>query len=129
MTNSITHKNKKYGVQSVEETLGYAVPNTEDPVMKLKVKKILKQKLRKRGGSFGESKIGGVIGWWDGLTAKKKLKVVAILGLSKRDAKAFLKLARSTQLEVEAYYAKHKGKIEGVDSFDAFKELVEKRKG
>lgn len=128
MTNSMKYKDSDNGVQSVEETLGYAVPNTEDPVMKLKVKKLLKRKLRKRGGSFGESKIGGAIGWWDGMSVKKKLKVVSILGLSKRDAKAFNKLARSTQLEVEAYYSKHKGKIEGV-LFDAFTELVERRKG
>lgn len=57
--------------------------------------------------------------WWDRLPGKRKDKVRDHLGLSKgASTKAFSRFSKSVQAEIEAYFIKYKGKVEGID-FDA----------
>jgi len=57
--------------------------------------------------------------WWDRLPGKRRLKVVAILGLSKGRAKViYSKLNPDEQSEISAYFKKYKGKVEGTEGTD-----------
>lgn len=54
--------------------------------------------------------------WWDNLPGKRKKKVVNVLGLSKgKDVSLFSKMSPGEQSEIEAYFVKHQGKVEGLD--------------
>lgn len=65
--------------------------------------------------------------WWDRLPGKRKAKVVGFLALDKKSGKKiFSKLDADERSEVEAYFAKHKGKVEGIE--DGGKSLDEERK-
>lgn len=58
--------------------------------------------------------------WWNSLPGKRKRKVCEALGLSKgKDRSLFSKLSKGVQSEVEAYYSKHKGKVEHVENGQA----------
>jgi hypothetical protein len=65
---------------------------------------------------LAEAKSSGAGGWWDGMSRKSKGKVVSVLGLSKgKDKVSFSKLSPGEQSEVDAYFMKHRGKVEGVE--------------
>jgi hypothetical protein len=54
--------------------------------------------------------------WWNCLPGKRRKKVCEALGLSKgKDRSLFSKLSKGVQSEIEAYYSKHKGKVEQVE--------------
>jgi len=58
----------------------------------------------------------GVGDWWDKLPGKRKQKVVQILALDKNsNRKLFSKLDADEQSEIEAYFKKHKGRVESVE--------------
>jgi hypothetical protein len=66
--------------------------------------------------------------WWNSLPGKRKRKVCEALGLSKgKDRSLFSKLSKGVQSEVEAYYSKHRGKVEqteiGNEGIDETREL------
>lgn len=61
-------------------------------------------------GKLEETK--GSRGWWDALDMDGKKKVAGILGFKMGKKVAFTSLSPSLQSELEAYYVKHKGKIE-----------------
>ena len=55
--------------------------------------------------------------WWDRLPGKRRKRVSVILGMSKgKDRVPFKKLDNGAQSEIEAYFVKHKGKVEGAPS-------------
>lgn len=55
--------------------------------------------------------------WWDRLPGKRKAKVVGFLALDKKSGKKiFSKLDADERSEIEAYFVKHKGKVEGVEN-------------
>ncbi len=91
----------------------------------------VEESLRRRvmAGQFSpvvESK-NKVAAWWDILPGKRKDKVCEYLGLSKSEKKMFGKLSPSTQSELEAYFAKYKGRVEGKKN-DSFLQLAEQKK-
>jgi hypothetical protein len=64
------------------------------------------------GNRLNEAK--GTGSWWDALSMDQKKKVSTMLGFKLGKKIAFTALAPSLQSELEAYFVKHKGKIESV---------------
>ena len=63
--------------------------------------------------------------WWDNLPGKRKNKVLKYLGLPKSEKRLFAKLAASNRSELEAYFIKHKGKVEWLEKMSGNFELSE----
>jgi hypothetical protein len=53
--------------------------------------------------------------WWNGMSKKMKVKVLSVLGLSKKESVLFSKMSPSEKNEIEAYFGKHRGKVESVE--------------
>jgi hypothetical protein len=54
--------------------------------------------------------------WWDKLPGKRKKKVVSILGLDTNlTRKLFSQIDAEDQSEIEAYFTKHKGRVESIE--------------
>jgi hypothetical protein len=54
--------------------------------------------------------------WWNGMSKKMKSKVSSVLGLSKgKESVLFLKMSPGEKNEIEAYFGKHRGKVESVE--------------
>jgi hypothetical protein len=64
------------------------------------------------GNRLNESKGAG--SWWDALSMDGKKKVASMLGFKLGKKVAFIALTPSLQSELEAYFVKHKGKIESI---------------
>jgi hypothetical protein len=64
------------------------------------------------GNRMNEAKGAG--SWWDALSMDGKNKMASMLGFKLGKKVAFTALNPSLQSELEAYFAKHRGKVESV---------------
>jgi len=102
-------KNYRVNVMKISKYLNESCsPESED--MSEWIKKTLREKVIEEDRDLVESKVSE---WWGLLPFKVRKKLVKYLGLAKATAREdWGKMDDAIQSEIEAYFIKHKGKVE-----------------